>query len=509
VRDRHAARAHELGHRVPGRDGRSLAVARVWAAAVVCAAIGVALLWAGNGAPSIWEFPLDDAWIHQVYARGLVTDGMPTYNPGVPEAGFTSPLWLLALAPLQLVGADPVLGAKLLSLLAAILAAVGIARLAVLLGAAPERAWLAPPVVLLAPGFLFAALSGMEVTLCAALLAHGLADALGTHTRRGGLWLGLAAVTRPEAIVVVSLLAVLRWRKALSLAGPAMILVALWASYNLWATGHPLPNTFTVKSTTAGLGHKLRYLWDHILLGGGWPLLIAALLPGIPLLSNLRNPSKRLRFDLISGGVALAVVGPTLAIVAGHSLVPGVLFYGQRYFYPFTVLALAFVVVGLSRLRPALLAGAAVVLASAATPALLRARESYAGHCRDIGDLHTRPALEAGRFTGPTDLIAAEGAGASRYLSGRPVLDVVGLNDHRLAHASGDAWACHIVRARPAYVLVPADMARSLSIPLELTPRARYEVTRWSVNGGRTGRLVIGASARVRPEAEAYCAAHR
>ena len=44
-------------------------------------------------------FPLDDAWIHQTYARNLGTLGQFAFRPGQSSAGSTAPLWsgLLAL----------------------------------------------------------------------------------------------------------------------------------------------------------------------------------------------------------------------------------------------------------------------------------------------------------------------------------------------------------------------------------------------------------------------------
>ncbi|PWH14612.1 MAG: hypothetical protein DDG60_07615 [Anaerolineae bacterium] len=42
-------------------------------------------------------FPLDDAWIHQTYARNLATYGEWSFVPGQPSAGSTSPLWTMLL----------------------------------------------------------------------------------------------------------------------------------------------------------------------------------------------------------------------------------------------------------------------------------------------------------------------------------------------------------------------------------------------------------------------------
>ena len=43
-------------------------------------------------------FPLDDAWIHQTYARNLAMHGEWAFNPGKPSAGSTAPLWSVLLA---------------------------------------------------------------------------------------------------------------------------------------------------------------------------------------------------------------------------------------------------------------------------------------------------------------------------------------------------------------------------------------------------------------------------
>jgi hypothetical protein len=37
--------------------------------------------------------PLDDAWIHQTYARSLADRGEWAFQAGEPSAGSTSPLW--------------------------------------------------------------------------------------------------------------------------------------------------------------------------------------------------------------------------------------------------------------------------------------------------------------------------------------------------------------------------------------------------------------------------------
>src|SRR5204863_6523238 len=43
-------------------------------------------------------FPLDDSWIHLHFARNIAEGAGFSYNPGVPVAGSTAPLWTLLLA---------------------------------------------------------------------------------------------------------------------------------------------------------------------------------------------------------------------------------------------------------------------------------------------------------------------------------------------------------------------------------------------------------------------------
>ena len=43
-------------------------------------------------------FPLDDAWIHQTYARNLALRGEWAFTPGKSSGGSTSPLWSALLA---------------------------------------------------------------------------------------------------------------------------------------------------------------------------------------------------------------------------------------------------------------------------------------------------------------------------------------------------------------------------------------------------------------------------
>src|SRR5512139_508153 len=59
-------------------------------------------------------FPLDDAWIHQTYARNLAVRGEWAFLPGQPSAGSTAPAWSLVLTLGYLLGMNPIGWANLL-----------------------------------------------------------------------------------------------------------------------------------------------------------------------------------------------------------------------------------------------------------------------------------------------------------------------------------------------------------------------------------------------------------
>jgi hypothetical protein len=60
------------------------------------------------------DFSLDDAWIHLSYARSLKLGEGLSYNPNDWETGFSSPIWVLALAVLPWFG-KPLIAAKALA----------------------------------------------------------------------------------------------------------------------------------------------------------------------------------------------------------------------------------------------------------------------------------------------------------------------------------------------------------------------------------------------------------
>ncbi len=239
------------------------------------------LLAAVRSAPG---FALDDAWIHQVYARNLATRGEFAFFAGQPSAGSTSPLWTLLLAIGYFARIDFRAWAYLLGALLIGLSAVLVGRLA-------QRIFpssLLPFYFLLFTLFewhlAWSAVSGMEIPLFV-FLSLLLLERFYAHERAWvvGLIAALLTLTRPEGIVLAALVALgmasekwdadrrgqtrkeflfylrshLPWR---AVPGSAVIRVLLsfgfaftlalapYLFFNLTTSGTILPNTFYAKN---------------------------------------------------------------------------------------------------------------------------------------------------------------------------------------------------------------------------------------------------------------------
>jgi len=234
-------------------------------------------------------FPLDDAWIHQTYARNLAQDGRWSYESGHASAGSTSPLWTLAITAGYILGVDYrlwtfVMGASTLALTAWLAWRVTIR----LFGLSPPVGLLAALFCVLEWHLVWAAFSGMETLLFAALVllcvdrylafeeqersrlasvasSGGILEESGKPRWLSGLWMGLCGsllvLTRPEGLLLLGLIGVCflweRWRgKAVSRGAGSwaliavlacLVLLALYVLFNFKTSGFIFPTTFYAK----------------------------------------------------------------------------------------------------------------------------------------------------------------------------------------------------------------------------------------------------------------------
>jgi hypothetical protein len=468
-----------------------------------CAALSalsglVLLAFVGRLPGSPLGFPLDDAWIHLVYARGLAHDLVLAYNPGVPTTGCTSPLWALLLAPLHAVLVSVpgdvdalVVGVMLLGGVLHVVGAVLAARIVLALGGPSWGAALGGSVVGLSPPLCSAALSGMEVALTSALILGGVLAAVRDRVGVSGLSLGLAALARPEAALVglvVSALSVARLpgsrarvRGIVGFATPALILGVAVVAYNLWASGRPLPATFYVKATTASTD-----LTDRLVMGArgllgqvppfgtwlGWLFAAASLWfarpPETADTDTTLNHSWA-RVTPAAAGLAFFVGNLYVAAPTDPSA-----FYHLRYVLPSVPLLIVAATLGAAVLVSRVLAPRVRSLAISVLVALVAfeiagsTAVTSRGHhsdVRNINDVQRRIGEWLADRVPAGSYVAANDAGAIRYFSNRPVVDLEGLNTPEL-RSDPDRF----VREHPvvAVAVIPEWYRPSSATPLRV-----------------------------------------
>lgn len=431
-------------------------------------------------------FPLDDAWIHQDFARTLAQHGVFAYAPDRSGAGSTSPLWVLLLTPIYVLPG----GAPLWAVIAwadalGVLALWGLAWAT----SALVEHWLADVgehvralgalaaglAVLVEWHLTWAALSGMETiyfVLLSILLLLGLSRAWRPS------WLGLLAAlltsTRPEGVVLALLVAAAlalrsdvlppkpqRWRAIpIYLGVYALGLVPLLA-LNEIAAGNLLPSTFYAKGAYYTLGtSELTRLVSYGLgvLGflGSSPL-VALGLPGTVYALWLARRDWRRGTQWLALAWAVALIG----VYAIH--LP-VVYQNGRYLMPVLPVLLALGVAGSLRFVGAgnyrLLPGALLVLALAmALLSIARGAGIYAANVRYINDYQVETALWLRANTVPAALVATHDIGAIGYFSDRQVVDLGGLTQPELVPLLGDqhALVAYLQRARVDFVVMFPD----------------------------------------------------
>lgn len=404
--------------------------------------------------------PLDDSWIHLVFARSLAAGEGLAANPGEWVAGSTSPLWSALLALGFLLPGSPLVAAQLFGA-ALFLVTIDLARgLARDFGLAAPLAALVAALVAASEGLLWSSLSGMEVALFTALTLAGIRLHVGELERlRSGstgapvslALLGLATLARPEAALLLVLAAGERlvvaargdrasrsgeWARLAWGLAAAAALIAPMALFNWGASGSLLPTTFAAKAAEGGLhAPRAADLLQALRLFIGAQPLAALLVAGGVVESVLRRRD---------GGAspllpALWLVGLPLAYSALSGA--GAPLFGNfgRYLFPLLPLVALFGGLALARLaeaarrpprsvpvRSTLAVAVALALAGALAGAA-RGVERYGRNLVDLERSHLRLARWLAPRLPPEALLAVNDLGVVRYLLPNRVLDLGGI----------------------------------------------------------------------------------
>ena len=497
-------------------EGATLASFVLFAAlAALLAMVYAASEWLNGG----FGFPSDAAWARAVFARNIASGQGLCFNPGVPVAGAAGPAWVACLAFLGLVTGKFFVTAKLIGVLFVMLAAILTWYITLDLLGDWRFAFLAALLVAGSARLAAAGIGGTEAALAAFLVAAAI------HWQAKG-WEGmlfqrtvgtaaaaLAALSRPELVVLLPLLLLDRWAvtvvhagaggkrigralgRSLPELGGAVLILAPYVIYN-WQTGGPL-----WQQPENALRVQPAWAWTQGVLAGLWadnPLLVCAAVLGLPVAlagaarERGRHPSFAVSLVPIvvlavpglvwtqmraeSGAYAAAYLTPAIAVLAACGL-----FLAHK--------------AGARALKPAVNAAGrvtfAVLIAVACLTALgftaLSHSESWRQHgvrVKTISNLQACLGQRAAERLPPDASIASREVGAIGFFSRRRMVDLGGtISQQGLAYLSrpgspdSHLWA-FLEEERPSHLAIrPGDFPYLSQRGDRLTPFTTFLVT--------------------------------
>ena len=461
--------------------GRGLALA----APALALAVGVALFLLRTrqlaGPVGFATFPLDDSWIHLNFARNVAEGRGFAYNPGLPVSGSTAPLWTLALGgAFALFGSHPSL-AKALGCLAALAAACLSGRLALVWTERRDLALLAASLTALSGPMVWGALSGMEVTLAALLVTGALAFNARGHSAPAAAALALAAVTRPESVILLPMFWLsgsLTWRRAAGWLAPTAVCLGPWVAFNVATVGSPLPGTAAAKIEGGLVGWLsgvreplatalLTRPWEFAAEWARWLWLSDVMLP-VFMLPGLWWLGRRWGRAALAPALVLVVHPVAMALLAPYRG-PGF----QEGRYSIHLLPLA-IVVAVAAIRLLNLSGrwrwcasvAALAFAAGMVGALFPAATRYGWAVQNIEAMQVHLGHWVASHTPPGARLALNDVGAIPYISRREVVDVMGLVTPAIIpfRREGEAGVLRFLeRSCPDYLIVFPEWFPSIS----------------------------------------------
>jgi len=486
------------------------------AVAIACGA--GALFWApaAEVARGWFPAPLDDVYIHFDFARSLAQGHPFEWIPGQGySSGETSPLYAVVLAFGWLIG----FRARALGVWAAI---VAVASVASLLGSIrrlvrPCPGWLAWLIALvpLSIGVVdWALFSGMEVALFAAAIGRALEALVRARAPRApatreslqwrlGAWGAALVLLRPEAAIIVAVLAVSAARGAGRRSGllalvraslPGAVATAAVLGANLLATGDARSAGAQLKLLSSNpylsdvdrarvFAENLITFWMKVVRGELAVLpALAVVLPLLALLGLVRREHRA-----VTGACLVSAFGWIL-LVSWNGNAPH---HNFRYYAPALVLvsfAAALGAAAIARSRRGSALGAIVALGAiaVAAPKLPGQVRHFRAATANIRDQQIEVGERIARLPADARVLLGD-AGAIPYVSNRTAVDALGLGGYlrvpfARAAVHGEAATVELIErlepgARPTHFALYPNWFGAL------TSRFGVEIDRVTIEG--------------------------
>ncbi len=445
-----------------------------WVVAVVTLVIAVIFICIGN--LSIKPgFPLDDAWIHQTYAKNLAQNGQWEFIPGEKSAGSTSPLWTMLLSVGFLLGLNtPVLWTSILSI--AMLIGIAIVCNEILqhfFKETPLIGMVGSIIVVIDWHLLWSAASGMEtIFYCLASVYIFWILISGKYWGWLGALCGLIVWIRPDGItmlgpvifmlVVQVVLHKFQFRNGLRLLIPLMGLLILYGLFNYSISGSIFPNTFYSKQIEYASVLQQPFLQR---LGSIFLVPIAGagifLVPGFIYIAI--NAIKKWNWWVIASvlwflgyGLVYALRLP-MTYQHGRYLMPLI-----PIFYVIGIIGTVQVILNYrknqaKRQQITILTGMAIILCSLVFG--ITGAKTIISDIHTIDQLMVKPALWIKENTKQNALIAVHDIGAMGFFGERKIIDLAGLIQPDLIPIIRDEQAIkkHLIQSNADYLVVFKD----------------------------------------------------
>lgn len=454
-------------------------------------------------------FPLDDAWIHQTYARNLIATGKWAFFVGEVSGGSTAPLWTLLLTPAYILGLDHRAWSHLLGMAQLIVIAwVAVKWISYRLQGSARSFWLLGLLFLFEWHLVWAALSGMEtisMALVAILVLYWIDTSKQVPFALVGAVIGLGVWFRPDALILLAPVAWLLYRgggvrrlnKTGSLAAGFFLTFVPYLLFNVALSGEIWPNTmFAKQAEYAAL--RSAPLWFRMVRMLGLPLTIQGsvvteaggplvgvailLLPGVilDLIHSVRNRMWR----------QLSPYFWVLGLLIAYAWRLPATYQHGRYMMPLLPVLLCLGLFGAMRWisTPARDLQHKVAQRAWGISAILVTGifwlQGGAAYAQDIAVIQTEMVATAEWITQSTErdaLIAAHDVGALGYFTDREILDLAGLvSPEVVAFIRDEALLMEHIRSHSAGYLVifPGFYSSSFTQDLQVVFRSEGEIIR-------------------------------
>lgn len=390
-------------------------------------------------------FPLDDAWIHQTYARNIAEVGEWSFVQGQPSAGLTAPLWGVLLLPGHWLGWGPFLWTFVLGWLT--LWGIGVVGMMGIEMLIPEkRIWglWGGLVLVLEWHVVWAAVSGMETLLFSLIVLWVLIKLFRdnfSNVQALGLagMIGLSVWVRPEGITLLGPVVLMilltrddwqkRWRGVgMVLFGFATVFLP-YLLFNLSLAETVWPNTFFAKQA-----EYAALLENSLMSRLGQQFLLPLVGVGIVLLPGFIALIVRELKEKKWGVLLVSVWGVGHLIL--YALRLPVTYQHGRYAIPampvFFMLGMAGVGLIAQPRSPKMVVRILNQVWLLLIPVVLvmfwgLGAGAYAKDVAVINQEMVAVAKWVDENAGEHDLIAAHDIGALGYFAGRPLVDMAGL----------------------------------------------------------------------------------